>query len=138
LYALSIFTPESAMSAHQTRQRKAIYQTISQAPGPLRPNEILELASADVPRLGIATVYRTINLLLEAGEIQAVPIDANDVRYEPTDRGHHHHFLCRMCNTVYDMEGCAGHMAKMLPYGFEMDEHEILIRGTCSTCKSKA
>lgn len=123
------------MNLHQTRQRKAIFQAINQAPGPLCPNEILDLASADVPRLGIATVYRTINLLLESGDIQPVQIDANDVRYEPTDRGHHHHFLCRVCNTVYDMKGCAGHMQKMLPKGFEMDEHEILLRGTCSTCK---
>ena len=125
------------MAVHQTRQRSAISEVISHAPGPLRPNEILDLASANVPRLGIATVYRTINLLLEAGEIQAVPIEANDVRYEPSNRGHHHHFLCQKCNTVFDMQGCAGHMNNMLPEGFEMEEHEILIRGTCAGCKKK-
>lgn len=92
----------------------------------------------DVPKLGIATVYRTINLLLEAGEIHAVPIDANDVRYEPTDRGHHHHFLCHLCNTVYDMHGCSGHMSKLLPEGFEMDDHEILIHGKCAKCKNES
>ncbi|MAX25909.1 MAG: transcriptional repressor [Phycisphaeraceae bacterium] len=123
------------MSTHQTKQRKAITEAILHAPGPLRPNEIQSLAQEQVPRLGIATVYRTINLLMESGEIQAVPIAANDVRYEPTGRGHHHHFLCHRCNTVYDMHGCSGHMSNMLPDGFEMDDHEILIHGKCATCK---
>lgn len=124
------------MSAHQTKQRKAITEAIQHAPGPLRPNEIQAIACNDVPRLGIATVYRTINMLLDSDEIQAVPIAANDVRYESTGRGHHHHFLCRVCNTVFDMHGCAGHMNKMLPKGFEMDDHEILIRGKCAACKA--
>jgi len=124
------------MAVHPTRQRKAIHQAIMLAPGPLSPNDILSLATQEVPKLGIATVYRTINLLLEAGDIQAVPINANDVRYEPCDRGHHHHFLCRVCNTVYDIKGCAGQIAKMLPADFEMDEHEILIHGTCAECKT--
>ncbi|MFG0249340.1 MAG: Fur family transcriptional regulator [Phycisphaeraceae bacterium JB051] len=126
------------MSTHQTKQRTAITEAILQAPGPLRPNEIQEIAQQQVPRLGIATVYRTINLLMESGEIQAVPIAANDVRYEPTGRGHHHHFLCHSCNTVYDMHGCSGHMSKMVPDGFEMDDHEILIHGKCATCKESA
>ena len=123
------------MPVHQTRQRKAIHEAILHAPGPLSPNDILALATQVVPNLGIATVYRTINLLLETGDIQAVPIDANDVRYEPGDRGHHHHFLCRRCNTVYDLQGCAGPIAKMLPTGFKMDEHDILIRGACAKCQ---
>tara|TARA_Y100000589_G_scaffold330930_1_gene382246 strand:- start:1369 stop:1884 length:516 start_codon:yes stop_codon:yes gene_type:complete len=123
------------MSAHQTKQRKAITEAIQNAQGPLRPTEIQLIACQNVPRLGIATVYRTINMLLESGEIQAVPIAANDVRYEPTGRGHHHHFLCHSCNKVYDMHGCSGHMSKMIPDGFEMDDHEILIHGKCAACK---
>ena len=92
------------MSTHQTKQRKAITEAILHAPGPLRPNEIQSLAQEQVPRLGIATVYRTINLLMESGEIQAVPIAANDVRYEPTGRGHHHHFLCQVQRPVLGLQ----------------------------------
>ena len=104
------------------------------APGPLCTQEIHDEASKTVPHLGIATVYRTINLLLEQGQIQAVTIANKDVRYEPTNRGHHHHFLCRVCNTAYDMPCIHSSMSQMIPEGFAMDEHDILIRGTCSKC----
>jgi Fur family ferric uptake transcriptional regulator len=126
------------MRINQTHQRQAIFDALIHAPGPLCTQEIHDAASKTIPQLGIATVYRTINLLLEQGEIQTVTIGSKDVRYEPANRGHHHHFLCHECNTVYDMPCIHSSMSQMLPEGFAMDEHEIIIRGTCSNClKSK-
>lgn len=122
------------MHVNQTQQRQAIFDVLIHAPGPLCTRGIHDEASKMVPQLGIATVYRTINLLLEQGQIQAVTIANKDVRYEPTDRGHHHHFLCRVCNTAYDMPCIHSNMSRMLPEGFAMEEHDILIRGTCSNC----
>jgi Fur family transcriptional regulator, ferric uptake regulator len=126
------------MSTRNTCQRRAIVEVIREAPGPLRPSVILELASSMVPKLGIATVYRQLKHLRESGEVQAVELGLNDVRYEPTDRGHHHHFLCRECGEVFDIDGCPGGFAKLAPPGFEVDEHEVTLYGRCSNCNTGA
>lgn len=122
------------MSTRVTCQRSAIGEVIRSAPGPLHPREILNLASRMVPTLGIATVYRHLKHLRESGEVRAVGLGRNDVRYEPTDRGHHHHFLCRECGEAFDVHGCAGGIANMVPPGFEVQEHELTLFGRCGEC----
>ena len=124
------------MSDRHTNQRSAIVRVIHEAHGPLRPLEILKLASPMVPSLGIATVYRQLRRLQDAGKVRAVDLGINDVRYEPTDRGHHHHFLCRECDEVFDIHGCAEGLADLAPPGFELQEHEITLYGQCSNCKA--
>ena len=124
------------MSNRRTSQRSAIVRVVRDAPGPLRPLEILDLASRIVPTLGIATVYRQLRRLQDAGEMRAVDLGVNDVRYEPTDRGHHHHFLCRECEEAFDIHGCPGGMAELAPPGFEIEKHEITLYGRCDECSA--
>ena len=124
------------MSDRRTRQRSAIVRVVRDAPAPLRPLEILDLASRIVPTLGIATVYRQLRRLQNADEVRAVDLGANDVRYESTDRGHHHHFLCRECEEAFDIHGCPGGMAELAPPGFEVEEHEITLYGRCGECSA--
>ena len=47
-----------------------------------------------------------------AGEVRAVDPAVNDVRYEPTDCGHHHHFLCE-CEEAFEIHGCAEGISEM-------------------------
>ncbi|MEM7577097.1 MAG: transcriptional repressor [Planctomycetota bacterium] len=122
------------MTTRLTIQRSAIIDAMRDAPGPLRPQEILGLASRVVPTLGIATVYRQLKHLQEAGEVRAVGLGRNDVRYEPTDRGHHHHFLCRECGEAFDVHGCPGGIAELAPPGFDIEDHELTLFGRCPEC----
>ncbi|MCY3737335.1 MAG: transcriptional repressor [Gemmatimonadaceae bacterium] len=124
------------MSKRRTSQRSAIVRVVRDAPGPLRPLEILDLASRTVPTLGIATVYRQLRRLQDTGEVRSVDLGVNDVRYEPTDRGHHHHFLCRECEEAFDIHGCPGGMAELAPPGFEVEEHAITLYGRCGDCSN--
>ena len=124
------------MSNRRTSQRSAIVRVIRDAPGPLRPLEILDLASPIVPTLGIATVYRQLRRLQDAGEVRAVDLGVNDVRYEPTNRGHHHHFLCRECDEAFDIHGCAEGIEQLAPPGFELEGHEITLYGQCRDCSA--
>jgi len=118
----------------QTRQRIAIRNAIAEADGPLSPNEVRERASAEVEQLGLATVYRTLNAMVEDGEIKAVELPGETARYESADLGHHHHFHCGRCGRVYDFEGCPGNMASLLPKGFQLQDHEIFLYGRCPDC----
>ncbi len=65
-----------------TRQRNAIRDAIVQADRPLLPQEVLDAAQHAVPGLGITTVYRTLKLLVEEGELQAVNLPGENPRFE--------------------------------------------------------
>ena len=124
------------MENRRTSQGSAITMVVRDATGPLRPLEILELASRIVPTLGIATVYRQLRRLQDAGQVRAVDLGVNDVRYEPTDRGHHHHFLCSECEEAFDIHGCAEGISEMVPPGFMVQTHEITLYGQCEECRT--
>jgi len=122
-----------------TRQREALRRLISEAPGPLSVQELLAAAQHEQPTLGIATVYRTIKLLEEAKEVRSVVMPGGDLRWEPTDRGHHHHFQCRACSKVIDFLGCPLHVhSDTLPAGFVVETHEVTLIGLCPDCSAPA
>lgn len=118
-----------------TRQRKAIQQCITVAGRPLAPQEILEHAQQDVPGIGMATIYRNIKALLEAGEIAAVSLPSGGDRYEVAGHGHHHHFHCRACDKVFEVHACPGDMQKLAPTGFQLESHELTLYGLCDRCR---
>jgi len=121
-----------------TRQRHSIRSAIEAAGRPLLPAEILVQAQRDVPALGLATVYRNIKQLLEAGDILLVELPGQPPRYELAGHKHHHHFHCHDCGRVFDVHACPGDMQKLAPPGFTVDGHELTLYGLCSDCKRPA
>lgn len=121
----------------RTAQRDVIAAVIREGKGPLSIAEILERAADRAPGLGVATVYRTVRLLEESGEVHAVNLPGADARYEPADRGHHHHFQCRICDGVYDIHVCPVNLGRdSLDKGFEVEEHEVTLYGVCASCNT--
>ena len=117
-----------------TRQRVSILAAIGAASRPLLPQEVLEAASATAPALSIATVYRTLKSLADEGGIVPVALHGEPVRYELAGRGHHHHFRCRDCKRVFDVPGCVGDLAALVPAGFRLEEHEVTLYGQGAGC----
>lgn len=117
-----------------TPQREAIRALFTDKSDPLSPQEILELASDRVPKLSLATVYRTIRALEELGEIAPVDLPGEPSRYELAGKGHHHHFRCDACGRAFDVDKCPGNIAQMAPKGFALHRHEITLYGLCADC----
>ncbi len=117
-----------------TRQRSAIRSAIEAAGRPLSPQEVLEAAQADVPGLSLATVYRNLKQLMDAGEISPVSLPGESPRYEASHHAHHHHFQCLVCQRVFDVHQCPGDMASLAPPGFTVEGHELTLYGRCSDC----
>jgi Fur family ferric uptake transcriptional regulator len=117
-----------------TRQRAAIISAIEREGRPLSPGEILAGAQAEVPGLGAATVYRTLKSLVADGVMVSVELPGEPPRYEPAGAKHHHHFRCRGCDRVFEVPGCAKGIAALLPRGFELDGHELVLYGRCRGC----
>ncbi len=117
-----------------TRQREAIRQAFATTSRPLSPHEVLAAAQARVPRLGIATVYRALRDLVAEHWLQPVELPGHATRYERAGKHHHHHFSCRACGRVFDVAGCPGNLQQLLPTGFELAEHDVLLHGRCADC----
>lgn len=117
-----------------THQRQAICESFEHAGRPLGPREVLELAQQSSPGLGVATVYRTIKALVTEGRLQPVELPGEPARYEMAGKAHHHHFRCRRCHKVYEIQGCPGNLKSLVPRGFTLENHEMVLYGLCSHC----
>ena len=126
------------LGQRHTRQRDAILQAITEARGPVSIQQILARAQAALGSLGIATVYRTLNLLLESKRIQTVILPDGQTCYERSGLGHHDHFQCRRCRNVYDLEVCPLHLARgtIIPGGYLVEDHEMTLYGLCPACSA--
>jgi Fur family ferric uptake transcriptional regulator len=121
-----------------TQQRGAIGKVLLKAGRPLSIAEVFQMAQAEVPGLGIATVYRNLKALLDEGRIQQVSVPGEPSRWEMAPKDHHHHFLCRTCSRLLEIESCPEDLARLLPRGYTLEEHDILLRGQCDACAATA
>ncbi len=117
-----------------TPQRNAIYRVLTGSGRPLSVAEIHKLASSKSAGLGIATVYRNLKLLHTEGEIVAVDLPGHPPRWEVAPERHHHHFLCLSCDKLFEVPGCPEGLRHLLPEGYTLEEHDILLRGRCDVC----
>lgn len=112
----------------------------------LTVEEIYDLAKEESPEIGLATIYRTVQVLLELHVIETVTFDDGFARYElngeETGSGHrHHHAICTQCGKVYSLEtDLLDTLEKQVfeSLGFEVTDHEVKLYGLCSACRRKA
>jgi Fur family ferric uptake transcriptional regulator len=119
-----------------TKQKQAIRDAFERAARPLSTEEVHLEAERASHGLGLATVYRSIKALLDAGWLSVVEVPGRGPLYELAGKEHHHHFSCSRCGRVYELEGCAKVEGK-LPKGFTAQGHELTFYGTCATCSAK-
>ena len=112
----------------------------------LTVEEIYDLAKEESPEIGLATIYRTVQVLLELHVIEKVTFDDGFARYElngeETGSGHrHHHAICTQCGKVYSLEtDLLDTLEKQVfeSLGFEVTDHEVKPYGLRSACRRKA
>jgi Fur family ferric uptake transcriptional regulator len=126
------------MEKRNTKQKAAIRDAFLDTNRPLSPDEALEAARLHHRSLGIATVYRNIQNLVEEKWLQTVEVPGETTRYEVAGKEHHDHFHCNTCGKVFDLEGCMAPVTPKLPKGFRAIGHEIFLYGTCADCGPRA
>jgi Fur family ferric uptake transcriptional regulator len=124
------------MRRRTTCQLDAIRGVFERVDRPLGPRECLALAREDVAGLGIATVYRNVRRLVEEGWLRIVELPGTPDRYERAGKRHHHHFHCRSCDTVFEVEACPGDFKSLSPRGFRVEAHELILYGRCARCSA--
>ena len=129
-----------------TTQRVAILEVLNSRPGiHLTAEEIYDYVRAQYPDIGIATVYRTIQVLSELNLIDKLNLDDGYVRYEISKGSsedachHHHHLICLDCSNVYAFQDDLLETLEeriMETMGFEVVDHEVKLYGHCKACRA--
>ena len=130
-----------------TNQRLLILEVLAACPDRhLTAEEMYEIVKADCPEIGLATVYRTIQLLLELHLVDRINLDDGFVRYEigsateSESKHRHHHLICNKCGKVLSfqddlLEELEGKIMKTM--GFWVVDHEVKLYGYCKECGGK-
>ena len=121
----------------QTRQKQAILSVLQQEQRPLTRDELLRLGREKVPRLGAATVNRAIRELTERHALIGVDFPGQPTRYELPAPDEHPHFICRVCERVYDLPLPLKLPHARLPEGFCATGGEVIYTGTCPQCSGQ-
>ncbi len=121
-----------------TPQRVLILKVIRESGGHLDADEIYRLAKQKAPRLSLSTVYRTINVLKEAGVIEELHLGEEHHHYELRGKKGHHHLICQDCGKVVEFE-CPFSEQLMRDlgekYGFEIAAIHLDLVGHCAECR---
>jgi len=126
-----------------TPQRIAILHAIEEKKGlHLNTEEIYDLVKQSNPEMGLATVYRTLQLLEQLEVVSSLNLEDGCVRYELySDEGqhNHHHLICSQCGGVIEVEGdLLDELEDKIEreYDFKILDHKLKFYGICSKCKN--
>jgi Fur family transcriptional regulator, ferric uptake regulator len=120
-----------------TRQRRAVAAVLDELDGFASAQQIHELLGNRGEHVGLSTVYRNLQALVEGGNVDALRGDDGETRYRQCSSGHHHHLVCRACGRTVEVEGptveqWADRVAD--EHRFTDVSHTLEIFGTCSDC----
>lgn len=105
----------------------------------LSAEEVYDQIKKENPKVGLATVYRTLELFSQLGILQPVTIDPGCQRYElASEEGHHHHLICLNCQKVIEFnDSLLEEFEEKLEteYGFDVKDHIIKFYGICKDCR---
>ena len=127
--------PQLPAGVRATAQRRAVTLAVSEAPGSFTVAELHERARRLEPGLGLATTYRTVELLRASGAVHPLLGEGRHA-YVSCRPEHHHHLVCTTCGSVEETELCAAPSDADLrrAHGFRPAAHELDIYGTCRSC----
>jgi Fur family ferric uptake transcriptional regulator len=124
-----------------TRQRDLVAQTVLLAEDHLSVDGIRRRLREKGEQVGTATVYRTLDALLESGLVRAHDFGEGFKRYEPMPaQAHHEHLICERCGRVVEFQN--ERLERMLPiiadeHGFQHNRHRVEIYGVCRECRQR-
>ncbi len=123
-----------------TRQRRAVAACLARFDDFRSAQEIHELLGERGETVGLATVYRTLQRLAEAGEVDLLRTEDGEAIYRRCSDTHHHHLVCRSCGRTVEVEGPAVERwtrAIAAEHGFADVAHSLEIFGTCAGCAGR-
>ncbi|MFB7939131.1 Fur family transcriptional regulator [Streptomyces sp. NPDC127049] len=124
-----------------TRQRAAVAAALSEVDEFRSAQELHDMLKHRGDSVGLTTVYRTLQSLADAGEVDALRTSDGETVYRRcSSDDHHHHLVCRSCGKAVEVEGPMVEQwaeAVAAEHGFVNVAHTVEIFGTCADCAAK-
>ncbi len=117
-----------------TAQRRVIAEAMAGDHVHLAADEVYERARAALPEVSLATVYNTLNELVEMGEVLELTHADGRKRYDPNTVERHHHLVCTSCGRMLDVTADEPGLAESERHGFDLHDVEVTFRGRCPDC----
>ena len=126
--------------ARSTRQRAAVSAALDEIEDFRSAQELHDMLKHRGDSVGLTTVYRTLQSLADAGEVDVLRTSDGEAVYRRCSSGHHHHLVCRSCGSTVEVEGPAVERwanSIAAEHGFSDIAHTLEIFGTCGDCAAK-
>jgi len=120
-----------------TSQRLNVLQYIDKHRSHPTADQIYTDLKTNNPALSKTTVYNTLEALEKHGIIKAITISGSELHYDLTEDNMHHHFYCKRCGKIIDIEITCPNIEKMSEYGHKVEEIHGYIKGICKECLKK-
>ncbi len=127
-----------------TNQRRVVLEILYNRKGEhMTAEDIHNIVKVNNPEIGLATIYRSLQLLTELDLVDTLHLDDGIVRYEIhcDEEGHrHHHLICDVCGSISEAnDDMLDEIEKNLEkrYGFKVKNHVAKFYGTCKECYNK-
>ncbi|ARR03823.1 MULTISPECIES: Fur family transcriptional regulator [Campylobacter] len=125
-----------------TKQREVLLQTLYNNSEHFTPEQLYLYIKERYPGLnvGIATVYRSLNLLEESGMVTSISFGAQGKKFELANKPHHDHMICRQCGLIVEFEDQIiekRQLAIAKEHGFKLTGHIMQLYGVCSECNKQ-
>lgn len=122
-----------------TKPRQVVVNIMATSERVLNPLDVFEIGREIYPRLGLVTVYRTLEKLEELGLIQRVHQPSGCQAFVSASSGHEHLLICLVCGRVEFFKGDEGMTALMEAVekssGYQVREHWLQLLGVCRDCQ---
>jgi Fur family transcriptional regulator, ferric uptake regulator len=119
--------------------RRAVIDLLATQTCCLTAQDIFDELRSSNRRVGIASVYRILELLTSEGFVQRIDLGSGVARYEPVwPDGHHHHLVCDNCGKVDAFADPALERALSkveAGSGYTVAAHDVVLHGTCGNCR---
>ena len=130
-------TTGESTAVRNTRQRSAVSSLLAEVEGFHSAQDLHSMLRDRGERVGLTTVYRTLQGLADAGEVDVMRPPGGEHLYRRCSEGHHHHLVCRVCGRTVEVEGPAVETwAERVAarHGYVEVSHTMEIFGTCPDC----
>ncbi len=126
-------------SIRTTRQRTAIEAVLASSDDFRSAQQLHAMLVDSDARVGLSTVYRTLQAMADAGEVDVLRPDTGEALFRRCSQRHHHHLVCRVCGRTIEVEGSAVESwaaSVAADHGFADPSHDVEVFGTCADCRS--
>jgi len=135
--------PSATFGERSTRQRIAVAAVLQEVDDFRSAQDLHEILRRNGERVGLATVYRSLRAMAEAGDTDMLVTGEGETLYRRCGQGagHHHHLVCRQCGLTIEVKAPAvERWATTIggEHGFTDVEHTLEIFGCCPGCSGKA